>query len=193
MPAHFAPAATLAPTLAERLLEDQHARMIVGPGLTIQWTNAAAARLLGIACGFTCHQDRLQFFHADHELQFGRFLRDLNPVGAMALPLGEDGGWLLFNGRRLGDPPSELVSLAVRPDNDLSPPRFHDFESIFGLTASENRIVLALLRGSTADMIASHSNVSVTTVRTHVRKIYQKLGVGSREQLLHRLNQYRYE
>lgn len=181
------------PTLAERVLEDQHARMIVGPGLAIHWTNAAAIRLLGAACGFACHQDRLQFFHADHELRFGRFLRDLNPVGAMALPLGEDGGWLLFSGRRLTDGQADLVSLIVRPDSDLAPPRFHDFESIFGLTASENRIVLALLRGSTADMIAGASGVSVTTVRTHVRKIYQKLGVGSREQLLHRLNQYRYE
>ncbi|WP_315760079.1 helix-turn-helix transcriptional regulator [Sphingomonas sp. Y38-1Y] len=178
---------------AQQLLEDQRARLVVGPGLSVQWSNAAADRLLGTGRAVANHHDRLQFFHADHERQVAGFVRDLVQIGAMALPLGEDGGWLLFSGRRLPDPQGEYVSLLITPDTELSTPRYHDFESIFGLTASENRIVLALLRGSTADVIASASNVSVMTVRTHLRRIYQKLGVGSREQLLHRLNRYRYE
>ena len=41
----------------------------------------------------------------------------------------------------------------------------------------------SLLDGMTVDQTAGQLSVSVQTARTHVRRIYAKLGVSNREQL----------
>lgn len=53
-----------------------------------------------------------------------------------------------------------------------------------GLTPREGEIVLYLGRGHSYAYIANALTVSENTVRTHVRNIYRKLGVTSREELL---------
>ena len=47
------------------------------------------------------------------------------------------------------------------------------------LTEREHHVLLALIDGKSADEIASASYVSIATVRTHIRSILQKLGVGT--------------
>jgi DNA-binding CsgD family transcriptional regulator len=56
------------------------------------------------------------------------------------------------------------------------------------LTPSETRVHHSLLNGQTAGRLA----VSVQTARTHVRRIYAKLGVNSREQLFAAVLPYRW-
>ena len=53
-----------------------------------------------------------------------------------------------------------------------------------GLSPRETDVLLLLARGYGSTHIASELSISENTVRTHVRHIYEKLGVGGREALI---------
>ena len=48
------------------------------------------------------------------------------------------------------------------------------------LTQREREVLLLLARGLTYDEIGRLLDVSINTVRTHVRAVYAKLGVGNK-------------
>jgi DNA-binding NarL/FixJ family response regulator len=52
------------------------------------------------------------------------------------------------------------------------------------LTDRESEIVESLIVGATAREVARELRLSFHTVRTHIRNIYQKLGVANRIELL---------
>lgn len=54
-----------------------------------------------------------------------------------------------------------------------------------GLSPREAEVLVYLARGFTPAYIAKSLVLSISTVRTHVRNIYRKLGIGKREELLH--------
>lgn len=54
----------------------------------------------------------------------------------------------------------------------------------YGLSAREMEILEFLIQGRSAPYIAKELYVSVNTVKTHMKRIYQKLDVHSREELL---------
>ncbi len=54
----------------------------------------------------------------------------------------------------------------------------------YGLTARETELLDYMSRGHNSSYIAQVLFISPSTVRTHFRNIYRKLGVGSREELL---------
>ena len=54
-----------------------------------------------------------------------------------------------------------------------------------GLSPREAEVLVYLARGFTPAYIAKTLVLSISTVRTHVRNIYRKLGVGKREELIH--------
>ncbi|MED9928282.1 MAG: helix-turn-helix transcriptional regulator [Slackia isoflavoniconvertens] len=54
----------------------------------------------------------------------------------------------------------------------------------FALSPRESEILGFLARGHTASFIAKTLIISESTVYTHTRNIYQKMGIGSREELL---------
>ncbi|MEP6676393.1 MAG: response regulator transcription factor [Ferruginibacter sp.] len=49
----------------------------------------------------------------------------------------------------------------------------------YQLTRREKEILTVLARGSSYKMIASEMNISIDTVRTHIKRIYEKLHVNS--------------
>lgn len=62
--------------------------------------------------------------------------------------------------------------------------RCEEIAEACGLTPRERDIVLHLGRGHSYAYIAGALGVSENTVRTHVRNLYRKLGISSREELL---------
>jgi DNA-binding CsgD family transcriptional regulator len=83
------------------------------------------------------------------------------------------------------------VAIAIRDAGDEFATVFADLEDAFGLTPSEVQVVERLMRGHGAQSIADDLDVSVHTVRAHLRHCYDKLGVSSREELWQRLAAYR--
>lgn len=63
------------------------------------------------------------------------------------------------------------------------------FCSRFGVSKREEEIIELMIRGLSNKMISERLYISVNTVKTHAKNIYKKLGVSSRIQLLHRINE----
>lgn len=60
----------------------------------------------------------------------------------------------------------------------------------FGFTMAESGLVQKMFQGMTVEEIATRMGVSVNTMRTHIRNIYGKLSVSSREGMMNRLLPY---
>lgn len=71
--------------------------------------------------------------------------------------------------------PAEPVPAAV-PGNPA--------DSVYGLSTRELEILDLFAQGRSANWIAEHLTISKNTVRTHLRAIYSKLDVHSRQELL---------
>ncbi len=59
-------------------------------------------------------------------------------------------------------------------------------ERALGLTDREAEILLAIAQGKTNNAIAEDLYVSPLTVKTHLQRVYRKLGVASRAEALSR-------
>ncbi len=75
---------------------------------------------------------------------------------------------------------SEIARKVVQAFNHSSGPRFADAN----LTAREEEILIYLSRGYLYKEIAAALFISIETVRSHIHKIYQKLHVRTRSELL---------
>ena len=65
--------------------------------------------------------------------------------------------------------------LKLLADNNLNASQKNDY----GLTAREKQILQSLAKGNSYKMIAAAEHISLDTVKTHLKKIYQKLQVHS--------------
>ena len=82
--------------------------------------------------------------------------------------------------------PSEAAALAAEPTRrDALEARCTAVAVEAGLSPREAEVLTYLARGFTPAYIAKALVLSISTVRTHVRNIYRKLGVGKREELIH--------
>ncbi|MEM1376431.1 MAG: alpha/beta hydrolase [Pseudomonadota bacterium] len=57
----------------------------------------------------------------------------------------------------------------------------------YGLTEKEAHVALGLIDGLSPDMIAKQSDVSIHTTRTHLKRVYEKVGVQGQTELTARL------
>jgi DNA-binding NarL/FixJ family response regulator len=69
---------------------------------------------------------------------------------------------------------TELLRRVV--EQPTLPPRLH---SLFTLTSAERRVLIAMMQGWPASYIASSLVVSLSTVRSHIRSILNKLNVST--------------
>lgn len=100
-------------------------------------------------------------------------------------------GWLLLRARCLDWPASNVFGITVAEATEQNRASYEHLDTAFGLTKAEHRVLLALLDGNEAEALAAMHGVSVETTRTHIRSIYMKVGVGSRERLFARLQHFR--
>ncbi len=61
----------------------------------------------------------------------------------------------------------------------------------FGLTQREREVLALLLKGRSIPYIKETLYISTNTAKTHVRHIYQKVGVHERQELLTLANEFR--
>ena len=72
-----------------------------------------------------------------------------------------------------------------RPGIDLDPAAL---AAMYGLTHCESQIGALLAKGTCLTDVAARLHVSINTVKTHLRGIYEKLGTSKQAQVVARLN-----
>ena len=112
-------------------------------------------------------------------------------VATLVVPRGNGDGHLLFQARRLHHEGAGSVALCVHQTGTGFEARYADFSRAFGLTSTEYLVVQQLMSGLNAVAIADNVGGSIATVRTHIRNIYHKMDVSSREMLFHRVRPFR--
>ena len=155
---------------------------------TVFWMNATAEKCLRER-GATLAGRRIQLAQRDRQKSFEDFLsKTTSEVSSWVLDLSGDGRALVFRCRTIGETGFRLLTI-FHPENP--PTSVPDVGALFGLTPSETRILEGIVDGRRADDLAESLGVSIETVRTHIRRFYNKLGVNSREQMIAKVSAYR--
>jgi DNA-binding CsgD family transcriptional regulator len=101
-------------------------------------------------------------------------------------PTGDDHPYILQI-IALGDEANRTFGVNVLSYKGITDQRKCDLKRLWDLSSAEVKIVDFIFRGVAAQDIAEELGVSVDTVRTHIRHIYAKTGVKSREALFSEL------
>ncbi|WP_380779869.1 helix-turn-helix transcriptional regulator [Sphingomonas sp. R86520] len=164
---------------------DPQARLVLDDALRLQRTNQAGQRLLDVGMVAPHIGNRLRFSEpASNRLfqqQAALALSRTDPVAALILPFGvarwvavtmlktiADGSWVL------------LVTL-----DDISSRTLIDASiagAMFGLTPSELPVFQGVADAVCPKEISRTLNISVNTVRAHLRSIYAKMNVNGAPQ-----------
>jgi DNA-binding CsgD family transcriptional regulator len=166
--------------------------VFLGDRLGVLWSNAAASAELEKRRDVEVRGGALAMTDRGRQAQLEQFLASANGSGVRTWSVARaDGdGHLLFRAQRLGESPWR-VGLAFYGSGAEFRADYADLGPIFGLTPAETKVLIGLLDGLDAHRIAERDDVSIETTRSHIRAIYLKLDVNSREGLFHRVRPYR--
>jgi DNA-binding CsgD family transcriptional regulator len=158
------------------VLVDDRGRVLSATTEALEWLDELAPELLMSDVGdvklpFHAHgfAMRVRAAHEDGAAQIRSRLRTRRGV------------WLLMHGAVLGD----NVALIIEParSSDVAP----IITEAYGLTGRELDVTRAIARGLSTDEIAAELYLSPHTVRDHVKALFEKVGVSSRGELVHRV------
>lgn len=106
-------------------------------------------------------------------------LRGMEEGRAAVVTVPTAGGQVRIEASPGGEP--GLAAIVVAP---VAPPAPPEIPARWGLTPQEQAVVTELARGKSNARIAEALFVSAHTVEWHLRSVYGKLGVGSRQEVL---------
>lgn len=166
--------------------------MLVAGDLEVLWLNASALALTARAGPLGLNGGRLILPHRGQEEGLRAFLEGMGDEPAVWVLGGPDGRWLVRAEpiAPADGPTAWLLTLQIMDGGGRY--LWADVGAALGLTRSETRLLHHLIDGLTVDQAAVDLTISVQTARTHVRRIYAKLGVGNREQLFATALPYRW-
>ena len=169
--------------------------VIVGADLRVRGINPAAERLIRETGALSHHDGRLRAPTTDGGATFHEALAAcagsrLDRAGASVLLPAQDGGVGLLvqvvplprqNASR-GNDAIAAVFLSAPSEPGVAP--MDAFVRHFGLTPSETRVLLAILRGETPRGIAKAHGLALPTVRTHLSRLYDKTATSGQTALV---------
>ena len=164
---------------------------IVAEDGRLLWTNPAADAVLSAAKEFQAVNGVLVCVDKSQAAELRAFLIGLGDGPEAWIYRREDTAHHLVRAEKVtpvGLPPATALMIYPLAEDQYI---WADFEKVFGLTRAETAVVKRLIGGEAADAIADEMSIALDTVRTHVRRIYTKLGVNNREQLFSRISPFR--
>ena len=158
----------------------------------ILWVNGAAERMLSEGVLFARQGGQMICVDKAQAHGFQNFLTSLGGTPDAWVATKADDSHVVVRGEALrpnGEAPA--AALMIYPTDSSDRYVWGDLRKVFNLTKSELVVVKLLVNGDPADEIAEQLSVSVETVRTHIRRLYSKLGVSNRERLFGIISQFR--
>lgn len=160
--------------------------------LTILWANAKAHAALADKRDVQSCTDTFAAVDPDQQQDLRDFLiGSTSSLSIWSMPRADGDGRVIFRAQRLEGTPSSIIIVTFFGSGSDFQPAYDELDRIFRLTNAQHGVLMDLLSGHDVESIARLRKVSVETVRTHVRVIYSKIGVKSREALFHKLQPFR--
>ncbi len=157
---------------------ERRARLIVSRDLEVMWMNGAARALSDDGEAFGLEGRRL----APSSPILASLVASAGADEARCTVMPGDGGrrWVAW-ARQVCAAPTALIGLTLQRARGEA--RFQALIDHHFLTPSEGRIIEMLLGGAETGRIAQALDISIETLRTHLKHAYQKMGVRSRGEL----------
>lgn len=154
------------------------ARLLVTRALDVVWMNETARALRDDGDLFGFKGERF----APQSRAVARLATQAQADGArcLAAPAADGRVWVIW-AREVATSPRSLIGLTLQRVGGQV--RFQALIETHLLSPSEGRIVELLLAGAETGRIAQTMDVSLETVRSHLKRAYQKMGVRSRGEL----------
>lgn len=164
---------------------DRSPRLLIDNHCNVLWQSADSARLLQPPLPLWLRGGKV---HASGGSGGGRtwpsFIENLGEEGERLLITGKASAWVLVRGwaARFGD--RRLVFLKCALSWPLRDVASSGLARDFGLTKSECAVLDAFARLARPNEIAEQLQVSLSTVRSHLKQIHTKMSVSSSVQLM---------
>jgi len=177
--------------LARWIDREERARVLVDANLTAHWVSSRAEALMNANNSIQHWNGRILPRDRRIEGELMTFVeRATSEVSAQCISDPDTGEQVVLTATRLPSPWEHLVGMTIqRTSYDFSV-RLADLKQALGLTRTEARVAHHLFCGNSAEETADNLEVSLETVRTHIKRAYAKLGVSSREQFFHKLTPF---
>lgn len=181
---------SLLAVVEEWLSLDGRKRMVLNDQAMLRWISPAATAALDPAKGLWIDHDRLTASDATDRASLARLLEspareDVAAIGRLDEEYYVLRRWLL---PKTGNERFHLIEFNIA-GSGLSG-ELVGFDAVFGLTPTEAMVVRELVAGRAVEALAKELAISRETARTHIRRIYTKLAVKSREELFARLRPF---
>jgi DNA-binding CsgD family transcriptional regulator/PAS domain-containing protein len=179
-----------------------HAIFALDGGGRIVFMNAPAERLVGIGDGLFTDNGRLGCRLVGQQPVLDRLVA----AALLSEAEGVRGGWLRLR-RASGRRPylalvSQLVAgegltdefrprllvIVTDPDRAVVPDE-QALRDLYGLTGAEARVAVALASGHSVQSAAECLHISAETLRSHLKHLFRKLGVGRQQDLVRTLTE----
>ena len=167
--------------------------IVSSPDLDIIAANEPAGQLLRSRHWLIEKDGQLGFPDPAALERFRAFLAgNATESGAWALKeRGGDRSMILKTHRLAATDGRATLVIVVNFSDQAEDHHWADLGPVFGLTPAEDRLAKMMTDGQSVEELAHELSISVETARTHIRRIYLKVGVGSREQLSAALHPFR--
>lgn len=175
------------------LEREEVARVLVSEDLRLLWANGAARKSLADETDLELRDNVLCTYNRAHQAALLDFVAGCGAdIRTLCLPREDSKGHVLFRAREVGARGRRrFFGISFHRSGSDFVARFADLREAFQLTSSEQMVLQRMLDGATAQEISAAAGLSIETVRTHIRNIYVKVDVTSRERLFARLRPYR--
>jgi DNA-binding CsgD family transcriptional regulator len=171
---------------------DVRPRVILDSSLFIIWANAAARAALARQRDIENRGGLFATCNSHHQAELGNFITSSGAsLSSWHMPRSKGDGHLLIRAQRIAWAGEGIFGVTFHGSGSDYSERYANLDSVFGLTKSEHKVLTDLLDGHEVERLAKLHGVSVETTRSHVRSIYSKLGVSSREALFHKVRPFR--
>ncbi len=159
-------------------------RLVTNAEAEVMWVCPAAAKLLkgdtplAIDCGRLVGKGRRNRTFLE-ELLIESATKP-SKVDGLFIPADEEVPTLFVQLKRCSR--SNHVAVQLK-DLRAKVQEFPDLVRLYGLTKSEYQTVCLLLNGQSVNQIAERLSNSILTVRSHLKRVYSKLDISTKEQL----------
>jgi DNA-binding CsgD family transcriptional regulator len=160
--------------------------VLVDADRRVQWQNQAGGEYLATQASLVVQDGCLDMAREPLRPRLAHLIASAGPQPTLhALGQGPEDACLV-TAQRLSPPHDPLIMLLLRPSGSE---RWRDglplanIAGLFDLTGTETVVVGRLMSSQSPVDIARALDIKLGTIRTHVRNIYAKMGVNTREGL----------